>query len=85
MKKLWKYRFFATIIIGQIIMWCNIYNAESNFKLVLWCIGLLISFIGISLQIIIAPNYQKINLKCPDCKADLKYENNKLKFIKHNI
>lgn len=84
MKKIWKYRFIALIAIGQILMWSNMDNAHSNFKLVLWGIGMIVSFIAVLLQIIIAPNYSKTNLKCPDCSADLKYEDDKLKFDKHN-
>lgn len=84
MKKIWKYRFIALIIIGQILMWSNMDNTHSNFKLVLWGLGIIVSFISLLLQIIIAPNYSKTNLKCPDCNADLKYEDDKLKFIKHD-
>jgi len=62
MKKLWKYRFFALIIIGQILMWCNMNNAQSDFKLVLWEIGMIVSFIAVLLQIKFAPNYSKTNL-----------------------
>jgi hypothetical protein len=84
MKKIWKYRFIALIIIGQILMWNNMDNTHSNFKLVLWGLGIIVSFISLLLQIIIAPNYSKTNLKCPDCNADLKYEDDKLKFVKHD-
>jgi hypothetical protein len=59
-------------------------NTHSNFKLVLWGLGIIVSFISLLLQIIIAPNYSKTNLKCPDCNADLKYEDDKLKFVKHD-
>jgi hypothetical protein len=84
MKKIWKYRFIALIIIGQILMWSNMDNTHSNFKLVLWGLGIIVSFISLLLQIIIAPNYSKTNLKCPDCNADLKYEDDKLKYVKHD-
>jgi hypothetical protein len=85
MKKFWKYRFIALLIIGQILMWGNIYNAESNFKLVLWGIGLAISFIALLLQITMEikqdnKSNSENNIKCPDCGADLKYESKKLKF-----
>jgi hypothetical protein len=65
-------------------MWSNMDNTHSNFKLVLWGLGIIVSFISLLLQIIIAPNYSKTNLKCPDCNADLKYEDDKLKFVKHD-
>jgi hypothetical protein len=84
MKKIWKYRFVALIIIGQILMWSNMDNAHSNFKLVLWGLGMIVCFVAVLLQIVIAPNYSKTNLKRPDCSADLKYEDDKLKFVKHN-
>lgn len=47
MKKIWKYRFIVLIIIGQILMWSNMDNAHSNFKLVLWVIGIILSFIAV--------------------------------------
>ena len=59
-------------------------NAQSNFKLVLQGIGIIVSFVSVLLQIVIAPNYSKTNLKCPDYSTDLKYEDNKLKFVKYN-
>ena len=85
MKKLWKYRFYILVIIGQILMWCNITDTwHNNFKFVLLMIGMLISFIGVVLQIIIAPNYSKTNLKCPDCNANLNCQNGKITFKKHS-
>ena len=85
MKKLWRFRFVVLIIIGQILMWSNITDQwHNNFKLVLWGMGMLISYIAVILQLMIAPNYSETNLKCPDCNADLKYEDEKLKFIKHS-
>jgi len=59
MKKIWKYRFFGIIVIGQILMWCNITDTwDNNFKFFLWCLGIVISFVGVSLQMIIGPNYK---------------------------
>lgn len=88
MKKLWKYRFYILTIIGFTLMLFNIQNAESNTKLMLWTIGMICAFLGVTLQLIIAPNYKpnniENNLRCPDCGADLKLEKNKLKFVKHN-
>ena len=85
MKKIWRYRFVALIIIGQLLMWCNVINTWDNtFKFILWGVGVVVSIFAVLLQIVIAPNYAKTELKCPDCSADLKYEDNKLKFVKHN-
>jgi len=60
MKKLWKYRFFILIAIGQTLLWFNITDTwNNNLKFSLWLIGLLISFVAVCLQIVIAPNYVK--------------------------
>jgi hypothetical protein len=40
-----------------LLMICNIYNTQSNIKLILWGLGMLISFIAVLSQIIIAPNF----------------------------
>jgi hypothetical protein len=82
MKKLWNYRFYILAISGLLLMICNIYNAQSNIKLILWGLGMLISFTAVLLQIIIAPNF---NAKCPDCNADLNCQNGKITFKKHSV
>lgn len=63
-------------------MICNIYNAQDDIKLILWGLGMLISFTAVLLQIIIAPNF---NAKCPDCNADLNCQNGKITFKKHSV
>lgn len=82
MKRIWKFRFYILAIAGLLLMICNIYNAQSNVKLILWGLGMLISFMAVLLQIIIAPNF---DVKCPDCNADLNCQNGKLTFKKHSI
>jgi len=64
MNKIWKNRFIIMIVIGQILVWFNITGQWHNsIKFVLWGIGMLISCIGIFLQIIIAPSNSKSNIK----------------------
>lgn len=82
MKKLWNYRFYILAISGFLLMICNIYNAQDDIKLILWGLGMLISFTAVLLQIIIAPNF---NAKCPDCNADLNCQNGKITFKKHSV
>ena len=82
MKRIWKYRFYILVVAGLLLMICNIYNAQSNIKLILWGLGMLISFSAVLLQIIIAPNF---NAKCPDCNADLNCQNGKITFKKHSV
>lgn len=64
MKRIWKYRFYILAVSGLLLMIYNIYPAQSNVKLILWGLGMMISFSGVLLQIIIAPNF-----KIPDCNA----------------
>ena len=82
MRKIWNYRFYILAILGFLLMIFNIHNAQSDIKLILWATGMLISFIAVLLQIIIAPNF---DVKCPDCNADLSIQKGKLVFKKHSI
>ena len=82
MKRIWKYRFYILAVVGLLLMICNIYNEQSTIKLILWGLGMLISFASVLLQIIIAPNF---DTKCPDCNADLNCQNGKITFKKHSV
>ena len=42
-----KYGFIIMIIIGLILIYSNMFYTESNFNLILWGIGILITFIGV--------------------------------------
>lgn len=55
MKLLLKNRFYISAAIGLFLMFFNINNAFSNFKMILWALGLLISFVSVLLQIFIDP------------------------------
>lgn len=58
MKKLWNYRFYIFAIMGQVLVLYNITDTwKNNWHFVLLLIGILISFISVVLQIIIAPNF----------------------------
>jgi len=58
MKKIWSYRFYILIVLGQIITWLNISDTwNNNVHFALWAIGMAVSVIGTLLQILIAPNY----------------------------
>ena len=59
--KFWQYRFYILIILGQLITWYNITKDtwHNNIHFVLVLIGMLISFVGVILQLIIAPNFDK--------------------------
>lgn len=56
---MWKYRFYFMVIIGFMLECFYIFGAKSNFNLILWGIGILISAISTLLQIVIAPNFNK--------------------------
>jgi len=82
MKRIWNYRFYILTILGQIITWRNITDTwHNNTHFALALIGMVISFVGVALQLIIAPNF---DAKCPDCNADLNCQNGKITFKKHS-
>ena len=82
MKRIWNYRFYILTILGQIITWCNITDTwHNNVHFALVLVGMVVSFLGVCLQLIIAPNF---DAKCPDCNADLNCQNGKIKFKKHS-
>jgi len=82
MKKLWGYRFYILAILGQILIWFNITDTwHNNTHFALLLIGMVISFTAVTLQLVIAPNF---DAKCPDCNADLNCQNGKITFKKHS-
>ena len=51
-----KYRYWLLILLGQGLMWYNMpYTYHSNSAYTLWLIGMLVSFIGVLLQISVEP------------------------------
>lgn len=58
-KKIYRYRFYLITLAGLILIFSNINNAKSDFKLLLWGIGWIIADIGIYGQLILAPNFEK--------------------------
>jgi len=83
MRSIWNYRFYALAIIGQILTWYNVTDTwGNNTRFILLLLGILITHIGVVLQIIFEPNYK---VKCPDCNAELVSKNGKITFKKHCI
>ncbi len=82
MKKLWKYRFYILTISGATLMFTNCTDTwDNNLKFILFLVGMLIAFIAVCLQLIISSDF---DTKCPDCGADINYQNGKCTFKKHN-
>lgn len=58
MKRIWDYRFYILTILGQIITWCSIADTwHNNTHFALMLIGMAVSFVGVVLQLTIAPNF----------------------------
>lgn len=53
---MWKYRFYILSLVGLVVLFYGMFNTDTVFGTAAWFIGILISFIGVVLQIIFAPN-----------------------------
>jgi len=53
-----KYKYYLLSVIGIIIMFYGALNASTTVGIALWGIGIIISFIGVLLQITFAPNFK---------------------------
>ncbi len=83
MKKLWAFRFYGLVIIGVALLFIGMFNPLSTIGIICWAFGIIISFTGVLLQIIIAPNFgpYKINVKVSSKEGRLKIEITKEKYL----
>lgn len=59
----WKYRYYMLALAGQALVWSNREFVQPGWQDLLFGVGLFMSFAGVILQIVEAPNFKNKNSK----------------------